>query len=148
MGFWSNAKHASGYVFNFRVSKWVAYDEIKDSSQRLFRIGRAIFTPEQAEQKETFEEALERLNLTEQQLTARRKEFTRLMIIYLLLACAVFAYSVYIVYVHKNIKGFMMGFCTTIFALSQAFRYHFWVFQIKNRKLGCSISDWFLDNTR
>lgn len=145
MGFFSRVKQTGGYVFNFRVTKWVGLDRLKNSSKNLANLTKSLYTPEQAEYSETFEEALKRLNITEAEINQRRVEFTRLMVIYMLIAILLFSYSIYIVYVHKNILGFFMGFSVTIFALSHAFRYHFWIFQIKNKKLGCSVRDWFLD---
>ena len=145
MGFFSRVKQAGGYVVNFKVTQWVGLERLKGSSEQLVRITKSIFTPEQAEYSETFEDALQRLNLSKEQIEARRIEFTRLMIVYLLVAVALFSYSIYIVYVYKNFLGFFMAFSITIFALTHAFRYHFWIFQIKHKKLGCSVKDWFLD---
>lgn len=145
MGFFSGLKNAGGYLVNFKVNKWVGYDQIKATSSSLLNLGQNVFTPQQANYIETYEEALQRLKITEIEIQQRRTEFTRLMIVYLLLAIAVFAYSVYIVVMYKNIMGFLIGFVLTIYALTHAFRYHFWIFQIKHKKLGCSLRDWFLD---
>ncbi|HSX19556.1 MAG TPA: type IVB secretion system protein IcmV [Gammaproteobacteria bacterium] len=145
MGFFSRAKSVGGTIFNFRVDKWMGLQQLKSSSKDMIKMGQAIFTPEQADYEETFEEALRRLNLTEEQLQERRKEFMRLFIVYILLAIAIFSYSIYIAFAFKNIMGFIMGFGVTVFALVNAFRYHFWLYQIKHRKLGCTIREWFLD---
>ncbi len=145
MGFFSRAKQTGSYIFNFRVSKWFGYDSVKATSENILDIGRSIFQAEHAETSETFEEAMKRLNLTEADLKARITEFTKLMIIYMLVAALIFAYCLYIVFVHKNVLGFFMGFFITIYALTFAFRYHFWIYQIKHRKLGCSIREWFMD---
>lgn len=145
MSFFSSAKNLGSYVFNFRVGKWLDYDMLRRSTSKIVSITRTTFSPEQAERTETFEQAMERLNLTEAELQQRQVEFSSLLVIYILIAAAIFSYSVWIVYANKNIMGFFMGFCITIFALSHAFRYHFWIYQIKHRKLGCSLRDWFLD---
>lgn len=145
MGFFSRAKQVGGYVFNFKVTKWIGLDQVKGSYQNITSIGKDVFLPKQAEITETFEQALERLQLTEEDLRKREIEFTRLMITYICLALLVFGYSVWIVYAYKNFYGFCMGFSLTIYVLTLAFRYHFWIFQIKHKKLGCSLRDWFLD---
>lgn len=145
MGFFSGIKNAGGVIFNFRVTKWIGLDQIKANSKNLFNIGQSLVTPQQANYTETFEEALVRLNITEEQIQLRKKEFTRLMIIYLVIASIIFIYSIYIAYKYKNVMGFIMGFALTLFALTHAFRYHFWIYQIKHRKLGCTLRDWFLD---
>lgn len=145
MGLFSKMKTAGGYVFNFRVSKWLGLDQIKSSTRGIMSFGLDVFTPEQPNNAETFEEALVRLNITEEQLLQRKKEFLALMIFFLLIATAIFIYSIFIAYSYKNFIGFIMGFAVTIYALTLAFRYHFWIYQIKHRKLGCSLRDWFLD---
>jgi intracellular multiplication protein IcmV len=145
MAFFQQAKSLGSYIFNFRVGKWMGVDQVKQSYSQLYQITLAVFRPEQAELSETFEEALIRLDLTEADIEQRRIEFTRLMIIYAFVSLAIFSYSIWIVYAYKNLLGFGMGFSITIFALTYAFRYHFWLFQIKHRKLGCSLRDWFLD---
>jgi intracellular multiplication protein IcmV len=145
MGFFSGVKNLGSYIFNFRVNKWLDYDMLKRSTTKIVDITRATFSPEQAERTETFEQAMERLNLTEAELQQRLAEFSRLLVIYLIIAALIFAYSVWIAFSYKNIMGFFMGFCITIFALTHAFRYHFWIYQIKHRKLGCSLREWFFD---
>ena len=145
MGFFSGLKNAGGYVFNFKVNKWLGVDQIKDSTRNIKEVGRTIFIPQQADFPETFEEALVRLNITAEQLEQRKKEFTRLMIIYLLVAAIIFGYGIYIVAYYRNFMGFFMAFAITLYALTHAFRYNFWIYQIKNKKLGCTLRDWFLD---
>ncbi len=145
MGFFSRVKNAGGYIVNFKVTKWAGLDQIKDSSKSVVNLGRNLLTAEQANYVETFEEAMQRLNITEAELNARRKEFTRLMFIYLFVSLAIFTYSIYVVAVHKNFMGFMMGFAITIYSLTYVFKYHFWIYQIKHKKLGCTLREWFLD---
>lgn len=145
MGVISRTKKIGASIFNFRVTKWISLDYIKNSYGTAFKIGKAVFTPDEAEYTESFEEALDRMQLTEEILAARLKEFTKLMLVYVIFAFGVFAYSVFIAYTKKNLLGFCMGFGITVYSLTHAFRYHFWIYQIKNRKLGCSIREWFFD---
>lgn len=145
MGFFSGLKNAGSYVFNFKVTKWLGVDQIKDSTKSFTNVGRNLFISQQADFPETFEEALVRLNITAEQLEQRKREFTKLMIIYIIIALMVFCYGIYIVAYYRNFMGFIMSFAITIYALTHAFRYHFWIYQIKNKKLGCSLREWFLD---
>lgn len=144
MGFFGGIKKAGGYVFNFRVDKWFGLDQFKSSSGQLVDEAKTIFVGEKASRTETFEQALQRLNVTEQELQARLKEFRRLLVVYLLVALVLFVYSTYIAYAYDNILGFFMGLAVTTYALSHAFKYHFWIFQITHKKLGCSLKEWFV----
>ena len=75
MGFFSRVKDAGGYVINLRVTKWMALDQVKGSYTQLANITRSIFNPEQAERTETFEQALQRLQLTQAEIDQRQIEF-------------------------------------------------------------------------
>lgn len=145
MGLFSGMRKAGGYIFNFRVTSWLGLDNLRDVTGKVGTTARSVFTPEQPEQVETFEEALRRLNITAADLEKRHQEFRRLMFIYLLVAIAFFVYSLYIVIAFGNLMGFFIGLALTVFALTFAFRYHFWIYQIKHKKLGCTFKDWFLD---
>jgi len=147
MGFLSGVKRVGGTVFNFRVKEWFGTDTIVSNFKNIRDNFKNNFTQQQAELSETFEEAMVRLNLTEQDVSDRKKEFRRLFIIFSIISVAIFIYSV-IIAVHKhNIGGFFMGFAITLYALSHAFKYHFWLYQINKRKLGCTVREWFTDNS-
>jgi intracellular multiplication protein IcmV len=113
----------------------------------LLTLIKDTFKQQQAEISETFEEAMIRLNLTEQDLKERKKEFKRLFIIFSIISVVIFLYSVAIAVTKHNIGGFFMGFAVTLYALSHAFKYHFWLYQINKRKLGCTVREWFTDNS-
>jgi intracellular multiplication protein IcmV len=42
-----------------------------------------------------------------------------------------------------SIKAFIVSLVVTLIALILAYRYHFWYFQMKQRKLGCTFSEWY-----
>lgn len=145
MGFFSRIKDASGYVVNFKVTSWMGLDHVKSMTKGIFGMSKEIFTPDQANVVETFDEAMARLHITQEQLEQRKREFVTLLIIFLLISAGVFSYGLFIMLVYKNILGFIMCIAITLFALSHAFKYHFWIYQIKHKKLGCTLREWFLD---
>ncbi len=106
-----------------------------------------IVVPKKANTVETFEEAMQRLDLTEEDLIERQKEFTRLCYFFLALAMVVVAYALYAAFTGTMMSS-LISFCLALYALTQAFRFHFWLFQIKNRKLGCSIKEWMNSELR
>jgi intracellular multiplication protein IcmV len=145
MGIISGVRRAGSSIFNFKVTRWFGKDFIFDSLRTVANLFLGIFTPEQAEVQETYEQALIRLGLSESDIQQRQQEFTKLFIFYLTISAMLFAYSLFIVVTYHNIGGFFMGFSITLYALTQAFRYHFWLFQIRNKKLGCSFREWLMD---
>lgn len=141
MGLFSTVKKAAGNAFDFRVDKWVGWDFIVETTNDYKRIVLDMATPDSPEYSETFEEALERLGLTEADLAARKKEFTRLFVFFIVLSLCIIGYGLYMA-VQGSMIPAIIAFCISIYSLSQAFRFHFWLFQIKYRKLGCTVKEW------
>lgn len=123
------------------IPKWVALDDMSDSITNVVDLGKTLFIPQKATFQETFEEALVRLNLTEADVAKREKEFIRLQFIFGGFALLVFAYCVYLL-LESNFVCAVICFALISIILSQVFRYNFWAFQIRKRKLGCTFQEW------
>lgn len=130
-----------GRLIDTRVDKWMSWDYISDTTGRLKNTVDDLITPEKPKYKETFSEAMIRLNLTEEDLQQRKKEFSRLFYFFLLISLAIIGYAVYLASNH-HFGGCLISFCLACYTLSQAFKWNFWLFQIRNRKLGCSVKEW------
>lgn len=124
------------------VKAWMGWDIIKTSSRYVYDLGKGLFVPKKAEGEESFQEALARLNLTEADLEQRQKEFMHLFLVYGAIGLAIVVYSVYLFY-SLNFMGGLLAIVVAGLAFAMAFRFHFWVFQIKHKKLGCSIHEWW-----
>jgi intracellular multiplication protein IcmV len=124
------------------VPKWIDYQQLVKTNRSIFGFIKKFFIPDQAKTKESFEEALSRLKLTPADLIQRHKEFSRLMWIWIFLFLINIAYSIYLLHIH-SFRGFYPCLGIGIIILTQIFRYNFWLFQIKQRRLGCSFRDWF-----
>lgn len=123
------------------VPKWVDYQQLARNNRSFFGFVKKFFIPDQAKTQESFEEALLRLKLTPADIVQRSKEFTRLMWIWIFLFLINISYSIYLLHNHF-FRGFYPCLGISIIILTQIFRYHFWLFQIKQRRLGCSFRDW------
>ncbi len=134
-------KKVGGRIVDVRVDKWMSWDYLSETADHFKALFVDIVVPKKANTVETFEEALQRLDLTEEDLIERQKEFTRLCYFFLALALVVVAYALYMAFA-GGMMASLISFCLALYALTQAFRFHFWLFQIKNRKLGCSIKEW------
>ena len=100
------------------------------------------FVPQDKTATESFEAAKVRLKLTDQDLLIRQKGLLRLVIIMLSTAMLLFIYFLYNLY-YARFAAVLMSSVVMLLALVLAFRYHFWYFQIKQQKLGCTLKDWF-----
>ncbi len=100
-----------------------------------------IFKPKTATQNETFEQVVERLQLTPEALEDRKKMFKVQILLYSLSALLAGAYTVYLC-IHGYWLSIAASFFVTVFLIVSSLKSHFWLFQVKNRKLGCTIEEW------
>jgi intracellular multiplication protein IcmV len=146
VGVFSTVKKAAGHMVDLRVDKWLGWDYIANTTKDYKNIVEGMATPEKAEHIESFDEAMVRLGLTNADVAQRKKEFTRLFLFFIGLSVAIIGYGLFMA-----VKGHMLtaliSFCISIYSLTQAFRFNFWLFQIKNHKLGCTIQEWMNGKT-
>ncbi len=90
---------------------------------------------------ETFDEAVARLRLTESDLVDRRKMFLIQTLLYLVSGVCVIIYAIWLAF-HAYWTGMFVAFLVALMAFSYAFRSHFWLFQLKQRKLGCTFQEY------
>ncbi len=128
-------------IFDVRVDRWMSWDYLSETADRYKVLLVDMVIPKKATYSETFDEALERMQLTQEDINQRKQEFTRLFYFFLALSLLVVCYALYMAF-----RGYMVpaliSFCLAFYAFTQAFRFNFWLFQIKHRKLGCTIKEW------
>lgn len=141
MGLFSGFKKVGGRIVDVRVDRWMSIGVIKDSFEKTSSLISDMVIPTKAQRKESFHEALIRLGLTEQDLEQRKKEFTRLVIVYTTIGLTIVLYGIYMA-INQHFAAGLISICLSLFAFGQAFRFHFWLFQIHHRKLGCTVKEW------
>lgn len=124
------------------VPKWIGYRQLVQTNRSLFSFAKKFFIPEKTTTEESFAEALTRLTITEADLSQRVKEFTRLLWVWIALLTICIAYSLHLLS-ESALRGFFPCLGLSAVILTQVFRYHFWIFQIKHRRLGCTFREWF-----
>lgn len=90
---------------------------------------------------ETFEEAVTRFKLTPEDLAARKRMFQIQMIIYAAASIAVGFYTYYLIQSGHWISIFF-SLVLLVYLILSALKSHFWIFQLKQRKLGCTLQEW------
>ena len=126
---------------NFNLRKWSDIDRIQADSLGLLGFIKRLFQAKPKTRVESFEQAMARMNLTEQTIGERKTALFRLTCMMLFFAGLAFMYCIYSLVNHAYLAS-IMTFMITLVALTLAFRYHFWYFQMARRKLGASIQDW------
>lgn len=120
---------------------WMGYQTLKDTTRSLVALIKGLFIPRKAKYKESFAEAMQRLNLSDADIKHQQKVFRISLAVFLIIALVVFSYTVYLL-LEGSFRGGALGFALTLLSLTVCFRYHFWLFQMKQRRLGCTLREW------
>lgn len=125
------------------VRAWSDYDRTRASLVYLRDGFKKMFVPQRVSAPEKdFDDIVKAKKLTEDDLMQQQKSLKRSSMMMLLFSLAVFIYSLYLL-VHLNIMATVLSLVVACLGLVLAFRYHFWAFQIKQRKLGCTVAEWY-----
>lgn len=126
----------------FNPSAWIGINELKGYTQIYKEVIKNTFEKPKPRHRESFTQAVKRQGLTEKYLKTIEKQYFITCIVFLVLAGLTFVASfVYLIH-HKTFAGWLLGLSVTALLLTQYFRYSFWHFQIKHRKLGCTFAEW------
>ncbi len=126
----------------FNPREWLSYDSLKEQTQTIKFFVKNAATIQKPERTETFDEALERLAVNEAELRATANKYLAYAFLFFGLAILDFIYGLYLLFHHGAFLGLILTLAVCALLLAQAFRYHFWFFQIKNRRLGCTFDEW------
>lgn len=126
----------------FDPSSWIGYEDLKSQNKTLFDILMTLFVVPKAETKETFEQAMQRFQISLSQADDIAATYRTYAILFVMLGIVVACFAFYLLFFHFVLTGFLLGIASTALLLVQAFKYDFWAFQIKQRKLGCTFAEW------
>lgn len=126
----------------FKIRTWFDWERVKAFTLYLGNGLKRLFIPKQPAEVESFEEAMKKLNLNDADIRTKQKSLFRMSIIMVLSALMIFSYAGYQLF-EGSIKAFIVSLIVTLIAMVLAFRYHFWYYQMKQRKLGCTFNEWY-----
>ncbi|HLD16996.1 MAG TPA: type IVB secretion system protein IcmV [Coxiellaceae bacterium] len=136
-----------GALSPFNVSRWIGTDNIKASSRTVQDLYKDLYKKElvgSGVKKETFEEAMIRLGLTEADIQKRMALSRKRLVIYALFGVFTVGYMIYLFAIHQFSASFLC-LIILLLLLTYCFKEHFQYYQMKRRKLGCSIKEWLRD---
>jgi intracellular multiplication protein IcmV len=141
------SKEKSSAVNNFikafvNPRAWVGYDMMKEVFYYLLDAFSKFFVRKQGKQYNKIDDVMIKLSLSEKDILERKKGFFLMAIIMLVVSLLVFGYTLYHL-LYRQYLAVGIGSVVLLLSLTFAFRYHFWYFQLKERKLGCSLGEWF-----
>ncbi len=126
----------------FNVRSWVDVERVRVGGRYIVNACGTWFNPRKIKKTESFLAAMARLKLTQDMLLARQQGLLRLSLMMAGMACGLFLYVLYNIF-YAHYWAVLMSTVVMLLALVLAFRYHFWYFQIKRQKLGCTLYEWF-----
>ena len=140
----SSSRFASLFSRVFQFRYWLDVERVKGFTQYILGALKKLFVPQPQKASESFEAAQARLSLTDEQLATRQQSLFRVSLLMLVLAGLLFCYAVY-QFLFGSMLGVLLTGVVILIALTLAFRYHFWFFQMKEKKLGCSWKIWLYE---
>ena len=122
------------------VPRWLGISQLRANAAAIVKMMQDLRIHRPPVRKEEFNEAMERLNLSEEDIKQRMKTCLLLSILYSTAALLFLIYTVYMI-LHGHL-GMILGLLITVLMSVFAYREHFWYFQMKTRSLGNSFKGW------
>ena len=126
-------------VANFPA--WLGFSFLKQTTTGMFNFIKPIYKPAQEKRTETFEAALQRLNITEQELVKRFHNLKIQSWVFGILSLAMIIYAIDLLF-DLHVGATILALIISGFFFVKMSSCRFWMFQIKNRKLGCTVHEW------
>lgn len=127
----------------FNPLGWLNYNELKTYNRIIWDNIKNIGDVETPTRTETFDEAVQRFDLTDAEVKRISDTYLLYAIVLVMIAAFSFAGAFVVLIGYGTFAGFILALLCTALLLCFAFRFHFWHFQIKHRKLGCTIQEWW-----
>lgn len=130
----------------FNVKAWIAYDEIAYNGKWILDTFKLLFSKPKKltreELNETFADAAARMELSEEDIKYRTKQFLLMTILYAAIAFILFGYEIYLLIAGAPFLSLIMNLALIALMGAYAYRESFWYMQMQKRKLGCTYEEW------
>jgi hypothetical protein len=129
----------------FNPSAWIDVGFLKYQNGIMKSTLTGLFSTDKPEHEETFAAAVKRLHLSEKSIKNTTRTFRLYALIFALCGFIIFFYSFYLLFRYTSITGWLLGLAASGLFFSQAFKFDFWAFQMRKRKLGATFEEWKQD---
>ena len=121
---------------------WLDFDLMRDQTRTVWGVLSVLFSRNKPVREETFEQAMQRLEITEADVQRIAKSYKYYAYSFALLGVLTFLYAFYHLVIRYSLLSWILGLSASGLFLSQAFKYDFWAFQMIHRRLGATFADW------
>ena len=126
----------------FDFPRWLGVKQYVQTNKTLARNVRDTLRIAKPAREETFEAAMQRLHLNEQDLKNLVVTNQRGLILIVAFMVLLGLYALYLIF-SGHIAAIFLILAVMVFSGVRAFQFSFWNFQIKQRQLGASFSSWW-----
>lgn len=119
---------------------WMNVKGLRESGDTIAKTFKSLQEVKISDRRETFEEAMSRLRLTEKDIQTRMHQCYIAGWIYFSCAALLFLYGLYLL-IFSTFSGFLIAWLLSVLAGVYAYREGFWYLQMKKKKLGCTFSE-------
>lgn len=139
-----NETRVAGVLKSFvDLRQWSDFDRLKFFFIYILQtIGNFFSSSAKPIPQDSFNTVIERYHLSDAQLIIKENAFYRIAICMSVLGFLVFCYTVYML-IFGTWRAVMLSTVVALLAWVLAFRYHFWYYQVKERKLGVTFREWY-----
>ncbi|MBS0352107.1 MAG: type IVB secretion system protein IcmV [Proteobacteria bacterium] len=132
-------------AMGWNFSRWVGIGELKKNTQMIKNMAARNLSAKAKNadfKAENFEQLMKHYQMTEADLKKRVHSCNQIMIFCSLFSVLTIAYTIFIFQHHLYLGG-LVGILMTLLLWAYVFREHYTKFQIQQRRLKCTIQEWF-----
>ena len=126
---------------HFNVTEWMGLNDVFTRMRSLPSMFHGLTTVKKSLHKESFEEAVVRLNLTKEDIKNKQISFLNAAIVFFVCGLLTILYALSFMLKH-NWQGFILATMVSMIFFSHAFQTHFWYTQMRKRRLGLNMREW------
>lgn len=139
MGIIRSIRKGFGHVFDLRVDKWMGVQNLKETAGYFSDQAKLLFSPSKMNSINRGNDKTAFI-LSPEELQEQSQRYKALVAFFLFMAGLLALYTAFILF-QGNWMGATMTVALTIYALTCAFRYHFWNFQMQHQR-AVTITEW------
>ncbi|PCI40078.1 MAG: hypothetical protein COB50_00245 [Thiotrichales bacterium] len=113
---------------------------VKEQTGFIKKLFAGVFKTQSTTATDKFSD-LSKLGINDKKVKEAKESFGKLLAIFLVGALLLCLYGILLL-TREHYMPSIIAFAVAVLCVSQAFKYHFWLMQIKKQKLGCTFKDW------
>lgn len=128
---------------NLNVKGWASWDSIKKGGQVVGELVKDFKVPTNGIVKRNFADAVREYGLSEHDIELRMRSSLRVSIFCAVLGLAAFCWMILLL-IKAMFLSSIVALALAVLMFAYGFREHFHYFEMKQKRLDCTVKEWFL----